>query len=151
MKRRAKDPDKYSRNRELAGFTDDHGDAELRVADGDQYNDGAITKRNRAYDGLLTQDHFEHMELYGGGPGTSKNGALIFIPPDPREWLDRDLYTCNHDSTTPSGAKGVCSLCAVRCQVIEVSGVFVKEQPLFVGDTIYAKIQVSRHVSYHVS
>ena len=88
VKRRAKDPDKYSRNQELAGFTDYHGDADLRVADGDpkeKYANGAITKRNRFYDGLLAQHHFAHMELYGGGPGVSKNGALIFAPPASRE------------------------------------------------------------------
>ena len=45
----------------------------------------------------------------------------------------------------------MCSLCAVRCKVLEVSGEFVKEQPFFAGDMIYAKINVSPHVPYHVS
>jgi len=39
----------------------------------------------------------------------------------------------------------------VRCKVLEVSGEFVKEQPFFAGDMIYAKINVSPHVPYHVS
>ena len=89
MKRRAKDPDKYSCNQELAGFEDYHEDAELRLANGNKCNDGAITKRENAIDALIAQEYFAHLELYGGGAGTARNGALIYVPFAEQEWLER--------------------------------------------------------------
>ena len=61
VKKRAKDPDKYSRNEELAGFTDYHDVAKLNLPDGNQYHDGAITKRENAMDALKANEYFAHL------------------------------------------------------------------------------------------
>ena len=148
-KKRIKDPDKYARNLELGGFHDRHEDAELVVADGNKFTAGQITKRSNFVDGLVAHGHFAHLDLFGGGSGDLKNGALIFIHPDERQWISKELCLCDHDSTTAAGEKELCSLCAVRCKVIAIFGVPVTA--MGVGDTLYAKYQVSRHVSYHVS
>ena len=89
VKKRAKDPDKYSANVKLAGFTDHHEDAELNEFNGNQYHDGAITKRERAIDALIANEYFAHLELFKGAPGTVKPGALIHIPVAERRWLQR--------------------------------------------------------------
>ena len=149
MPKRAKYPDKYARNLELEGFYVDHEDAELVVADGNKFTAGQITKRSNFVDGLEAHGHFAHLDLFGGGSGDLKNGALIFIHPDERRWPSKELCLCDHDSITAAGEKDVCSLCAVRCKVIAIFGVSVTAMD--VGDTLRAKYQVSRHVPYHVS
>ena len=147
--KRAKDHGKYARNVELGGFHVDPDKAELVEADGNKFTAGQITRRSNFVDGLEAHDHFAHLDLFGSGSGDLKNCALIFIHPDERQWLSKELCLCDHDSTTAAGEKGMCSLCAVRCKVIAIFGVPVTAMD--VGDTLYVKYQVSRHVSYHVS
>ena len=122
VKKRTKDPDKYSRNEELAGFTDYHGNAELNLPDGNQYHDGAITKRENAIDALKANEYFAHLELFGGGAGTVKPGALIHVPVAEQQWLER--Y-------------------AVRLPPLGV--------PVHAAPPIHVFYHVSYHVTYHVS
>ena len=121
IKKRAKDPDKYSPNVKLAGFTDHHEDAELNEFNGNQYHDGAITKRERAINALIANEYFAHLELFKGAPGTVKPGALIHIPVAERRWLERYAVP------------------------LPPLGVFVHAAP------IHVFYHVSYHVTYHVS
>jgi len=88
--KRAKDPEKYARNLELEGFHVDHEEAELVVADGNKFTAGQIKRRSNFVDGLVAHGHFAHLlDLFGGGSGDLKNGALIFIHPNERQWLSK--------------------------------------------------------------
>ena len=122
VKKRARDPDKYSRNEELAGFTDYHDIAEFNEPDGNQYQTGAIKKRENAIDALKANEYYAQLELFGGGAGTVKPGALIHIPFAEQQWLER--Y-------------------AVRLPPLGV--------PVHAAPPIHVLYHVSYHVTYNVS
>ena len=121
VKKRAKDPDKYSCNVSLAGFTDHHADARLNEFSGNRYQNGVITRRENTIDGLRANEYYAHLELFKGASGTVKPGALIHIPVAERRWLERYAVP------------------------LPPLGVFVHAAP------IHVFYHVSYHVTYHVS